>query len=178
MPDKLLSQYQTLSNKIVWGPVEAEFVLGNDYSAEMISNVNIVPMVGDQYVLIKAKNGGYELPGGTLEPGESILDGLRREVVEEVGAELVDFHVLGHFQCTSKLEKPYRPHIPHPQFIRLIGYGSVKIIGDPTNPNDGEQIETVELVSIHEAIKKLEENDRYDLADLYRLAHDKRNTML
>lgn len=170
-----LSAYPILRSPINWGSVEARFVWQQDYPIELVSNVNIVPIVGDQYVIIRLMNGRYELPGGTLEPNETILDGLKREVIEEVGSELIDYRVVGYFHCISHTEKPYRPHIPHPQFVRLFGYGEVQINGEPTNPLDGEQIATVELVSIHTAIERFESGGRYDIANLYRLAHDVRN---
>lgn len=44
---------------------------------------------GENVLLIKRRdNGRWEPPGGVLELGESIEDGLRREVLEETGAEI------------------------------------------------------------------------------------------
>jgi 8-oxo-dGTP pyrophosphatase MutT (NUDIX family) len=44
----------------------------------------------DGQVLAVENDRGWDLPGGHLEPGESPLDALRREVFEEAGAEFGD----------------------------------------------------------------------------------------
>lgn len=44
---------------------------------------------GKIYLCRLARTGFYCLPGGTLEPGETRREGLRREIVEELGAEPV-----------------------------------------------------------------------------------------
>lgn len=44
---------------------------------------------GDRVLAIRRRdNGKWEPPGGTLEPNEQILAGLRREVSEETGLEI------------------------------------------------------------------------------------------
>ncbi|CAM3949002.1 hypothetical protein L1N85_00500 [Paenibacillus alkaliterrae] len=72
----------------------------------------------------------------------------------------------------------YRPHIPHPDFVRLVGYGEVKLVGEPLNPPDGEQVIAVEMVDIDEAVRKFEEIGRSDIAELYKMAHRIRNEKL
>ncbi|OMF37522.1 NUDIX hydrolase [Paenibacillus sp. FSL H8-0548] len=169
-----LNQYPALSKGIVWGAVENCFSLDYEVDEASISNISIIPMVGDQYVIMKIDNGKWELIGGTLEPDEFYMDALVREVKEEIGAELVNYKPFGCFKCQSSASEPYRPHIPHPHFVRLVGYGEVHIVGAPLNPPDGEQVIAVEVVAIEEAIRRFEEIDRHDIAELYRMAHELR----
>ena len=131
-----LDHYPTLSKPIVWGPVHAKFALTDSFDEKLVSNVSIVPCAGDKYIIFQVVNGMWELPGGTLEPGEHYMDGLRREVIEELGGELLSYTLFGQFQCESKAEAPYRAHIPHPRFVRLLGYGQVKLVGQPLNPEN------------------------------------------
>lgn len=49
--------------------------------------------------------GGYELPGGGLEYGEDLIDCLRRELAEELGATLAD---VGQVVCVYNMRSPYR----------------------------------------------------------------------
>lgn len=163
--------FPILSNIIDWGIVKAKFTLTNTVDESLTSNVSIIPCVGNKYVIIQVDNGKWELPGGTLEAGERYIDALRREVMEEIGGELLSYQVFGKFDCESIAEQPYKPHIPHPKFHRIVGYGEVKLVSKPLNPEEAEQIIAVEIVEIEEAIRRLEESDRYDIAELYKMAH-------
>ncbi|XEC96642.1 NUDIX hydrolase [Paenibacillus tarimensis] len=171
MTSAYLSQLPTLSHVMDQNPIRSKFVLDTTFDESLVSNISIVPTVGEQYVVIGLENGKWELAGGTLEPGEHYMEGLKREVMEELGAELVSFTLFGQFQCTSSASKPYRPHIPHPNFIRLLGCGEVKIVGKPLNPPDGEQVVSVDIVDIQEAIERYLSIDRPDIAEMYQLAH-------
>jgi len=166
-----LKDYPNLSSRIEWGRITTQFILEEVSDEALISNISIVPIVGERYVMMKLDTGVWELAGGTLKENEPYLDALRREVQEELGAELNSYHIMGHFRCSSKADQPYLPHIPHPHFIRLVGYGEVRLIGKPLNPPDGERVIAVDVVEIAEAIHRFEEINRHDLAELYRLAH-------
>jgi 8-oxo-dGTP pyrophosphatase MutT (NUDIX family) len=129
-----------------------------------------VPFIGDQCLIIRLQNGNWEIPGGTLEPDEGYLDTIRRELLEEAGAQLVTFEPLGVWHCHSSAPRPYRPHLPHPEAYRMVGYGQVELVGDPQNPDNGEQVTVVECVSIEKASQRFLSMGRADLAELYRLA--------
>ncbi|MGO4374253.1 NUDIX hydrolase [Paenibacillus sp. MCAF20] len=169
-----LEQYKALSQPIVWGAVENCFTLDMEIDESLVSNISIIPTVGEHYAVIQLEDGRWELAGGTLEPGEHYQDALVREVREELGAELKSYTRFGCFKCRSSAAQPYRPHIPHPSFIRLVGYGEVELVGKPLNPPDGEQIAVVDVVDIDEAVRRFEEIGRHDIAELYLLAHQLR----
>ena len=172
------NDFPTLSNIVEWGNVQAKFDLVQDINKVdelIVSNVNIIPYTGNKYVVFQVDNGEWELPGGTLEKDEKYFEALEREMMEELGAQLMSFNIFGQFHCVSKADKPYKPHIHHPNFVRLVGYGEVRIVGKPLNPIDGEQVISVEVVEIDEAIKRFEQIKRFDIAELYKLAHMKRS---
>ncbi|WP_019639221.1 NUDIX hydrolase [Paenibacillus fonticola] len=166
-----LDNVPTLKKPIHWRQVSSQFKLGKVFDEALVSNISMIPFIGSECVVMQLDDGRWELPGGTMEPGESYLKCLRREMLEELGAEISDFEVFGYFYCFSSAEEPYRPHIPHPNFIRLICLGEVRIVSGPLNPTDGEKVVAVEAVSIDEAVKRFEAIGRFDIADLYRLAY-------
>lgn len=154
-----------------WGTVSARFERRADAPPEaLISNVTVVPFIGDQVVIIRLTDGSCEVPGGTREADESIIDTARRELIEEAGARLLNYVPFGAWRCHSSNDKPYKPHLPHPDFYRIAGYGAVELAADPTNPADGEQVASVEVLSVDAAAAVFAAFGRPDLADLYRLA--------
>ena len=143
--------------------------------ANLISNVYAVSFIGAQCLLIRMlhrQREVWDITGGTLEPGETYLDAIRRELMEEAGAQLLTFEPFGAWHCWSSAPAPYRPHLPHPESYRVVGYGEVALVGSPTNPPDGEQVIEVACVSVEEAVRRLRTSrpDLPEFAELYRLA--------
>lgn len=167
----LAKDFPNLSQDITWGPIRCRFDLRDSPPPSgLISSVNLVPFIGDQCLLIRLQNGKWEIPGGTMEPGESYLDTIGRELLEEAGARLVTLEPLGAWHCHSSAPEPYRSHLPHPEFYRFVCYGDVELVGEPQNPAGGEEVVAVECTSIEEASQRFLAIGRTELAELYRLA--------
>lgn len=55
----------------------------------------VILLSDDKKIATDEYNGKYFLPGGGLDPGESIDDGLARELREELGAQILSLKVIG-----------------------------------------------------------------------------------
>ena len=172
-PERLAGRYPELFKPAIWGSVQAKFnVVEPIPEASLIAHVNIVPYCNDGWIIIQLADGRWEIPGGTLEPDEDYLSAARRELLEEAGASLHSFRIFGAWRCISSDYKPYRPHLPFPEFYRVVGIGEVEIIREPSNPDGDEMVTRVETVSIDEAAKRFISINRPDLAELYQLANE------
>ena len=63
------------------------------------------------------------------------------------------------------------PHLPHPEFYRVVGWGKVELVGKPQNPQRGEQVMSVACVPVEEAHRRFWDAERPGLAELYCLAY-------
>ena len=171
----LEAQYPALFTSQVWfGNTDVKFSRLDTppQPDNLIANINIIPKVGNKWLILQTEDGDWEIPGGTREPDEPIINTLKRELLEEAGAELISDKIIpiGAWHCHNHGE-PYRPHTPHPIYYRYVVTASVKIIDKPSNPDDGEQIVKVEAVDLETIIDRFKEANRADIADLFKIAN-------
>lgn len=133
----------------------------------LISNVMIVPFTDKGWVAIRTAEFGWGFPGGTLEPGEGWQDGLHREAMEEAGVEVLSFHpfAVHRFDASER----YRPHLPFPVSLRLIGTGLVKRVADPKPVDGGETVLEVAEMPLEDLVAAIRA-DGSPAASLVKLA--------
>jgi ADP-ribose pyrophosphatase YjhB (NUDIX family) len=93
-----------------------------DTAARRIERVAVraVALRGDEVLLLRGAAGDYRFPGGGVDPGETLEESLRRELLEECGADLV---VVGEPFVTVVDERPAREpgcvfrHVSH--YVRV-----------------------------------------------------------
>ncbi|MBR9679657.1 MAG: NUDIX domain-containing protein [Candidatus Altiarchaeota archaeon] len=105
-------------------------------------------------LLYVSKNRYYKLPGGGVEPGEEIIEGLEREIIEETGCKV---KVIGKLGKTIELRNRY--HQIQTSFCFL----TQVIEQDKPNFTGLEKSEGFELkwVEIDKAIELIENSDPF-----------------
>ena len=84
---------------------------------DLVARLHLVAVTADGNVVVcRSEQGWRFLPGGTREPGESLDDLARRELMEEAGAVLEgEPRYFAAHVADSNRDKPFRSHLPHPR---------------------------------------------------------------
>lgn len=139
--------------------------------SELIHRIHLVASPSPGLVTVCASGQGWRfLPGGRLEPGESMETAIGRELAEEAGSRPLGApDVFFSHVATSRSADPYLPHAPHP--VAWWSYAAVttEVLGPPTCPAGGEQITEVHHLECMDAAQWLQTHDPAH-ADVVRLA--------
>lgn len=60
-------------------------VYADNYPRHIVAACALVTNAAGDVLMIRSPRRGWEVPGGQIEEGEALLDGLRREILEETG---------------------------------------------------------------------------------------------
>lgn len=160
-PTSPASRYPLLHapQRWAWAGLDAQF------STELppdglVQSIHIVGFVGEMVVVCRTDGGDWFLPGGTREPGESVVQTVDREIAEEAGARRIGaLRWFGAHHCVGDGPEPYRPHLPHPEKAWLWCLTEVVLDSSPTNPSDGEHVVEVRAATVDDASDLLRTNE-------------------
>ena len=102
---------------IAWLPPDTEiFIIKSEKlpPIELVTSVCTLCFSGNKLLMIKHDERGWDIPGGHIEPGESLEEALRREVLEEAGATLSECKCFAHFKFQLNGPKPPDFKYPYP----------------------------------------------------------------
>lgn len=86
-----------------------KFVVGQHQPDEKVCTAVFGVVTHESKVaVVKHARRGWELPGGHLEPGEDVLIGLQREVLEEAGLVISDGKYFGYKHIAPPAPIPHR----------------------------------------------------------------------
>ena len=80
-------------------------ILGDDFMelpTHIVAAGGIIINEHDEVLLVKNPRKGWEYPGGIVESGETVIDGLKREIKEESGVNVKVLNVVGIYSNTKK----------------------------------------------------------------------------
>lgn len=120
---------------------------------ELITSVRAVVFTKSGVAVLHNPEGFHIIPGGRREPGESMIDTLRREVLEETGCSVERAQLLGfrHLRHLTPRPKGYR--YPYPDFIQLVYGVEGRVVAHEVSDPDGWE-ERVEFVQVDELTKR------------------------
>lgn len=133
-------------------------ILGDQYELRKSARGLLLNEAGAIAVQYLAKYDYHKLPGGGVDPGETIEAALRREIMEEVGCAITDITPLG-----LVIEYRNKYNLLH------LSYGFAMQVAGELNPTALEPAEVAEGMETHwlqpaEALQKMQaaKPDRYE----------------
>ena len=115
--DEFLKLYPPVSVEAqTWlaGEIEltvSSYITCDEPPPQLVVSVRALVFRNESILLMQNVNGPHILPGGRVEAGESHLDALRREIVEEAGVEITGVRRLGFMHLRHETPKP--PNYPY-----------------------------------------------------------------
>ena len=95
------------------------FITGEFPPHEYITSVKSFVLQKDQVLVVRNPQGVHLLPGGRIENGETFIDTIQREIIEETGWTISNLVLIGFTHFHHLTPKPEGYQYPYPDFIQL-----------------------------------------------------------
>jgi 8-oxo-dGTP pyrophosphatase MutT (NUDIX family) len=108
-------------------PNRIEIVFDHEESDPLLTRTAFIIPVFDDGTILLAQNQrrGIEVPGGHVDPGETLREAAIREAFEEVGCTVSDVVPIGYLRMMSEGEVPADYPYPHPLSFQQFFAGRV-----------------------------------------------------
>ena len=119
---EFLSRHSRISRNTAQWPkgIELEvsgYLCSEAPPANLVSSVRAIVFKEDRVLVMRNMDGVYILPGGRVEDGETHVETLQRELLEEAGAEIRAIVQFGLIHLRHTTPKPKDHPYPYPDFL-------------------------------------------------------------
>lgn len=88
----------------------------SDFEGKKMESVRAYCFMNDELLVVHESAGHWGIPGGGLEEGESVMDGARREVMEETNMNIIKMRIVGMHETI----RPSGESVFHARVVCLI----------------------------------------------------------
>lgn len=151
-----------------WGPevhlAVRVFACAEPPPAELVTSVRAVVFKGARVMVVDDQIETHIMPGGRMEPGETIPETLERELKEECGWTIREPRLFGMIHFRHLKPKPDGYRYPYPDFLHLLFVGEAGAYDRKALKREGEIETGSRLTPISHALATLSLEQRTILA--------------
>lgn len=127
LDDYFMTKRPLITETAVWGHIQlrVQHYLSDQLPpAAYVSSARTILYRGSELLLVQQPDGKYHiLPGGRCDPGETMEQTARRELLEETGWHAGPLRQIGVIRFTHLTPKPADYPYPYPTFLQVIFAG-------------------------------------------------------